>query len=478
METLKEKTARGLFWGGINNGFQQLLGFAFGIILGRLLSPTDYGMIAMITIFSLVATALQDSGFRAAIVNLKEATDNDYNSVFWFNIIVGISLYVILFFSAPFIADYYHTPALVPLCRYAFLGFVISSFGTAQAAFLTRNLMVKQQAKCGMTAVIVSNVTGVTFAWFGYGYWSVATQGIAFISINTIMMWHYSSWRPSLKIDFRPVCRMFRFSCKLLITTIISHVNNNVLNILLGRYFTAHEVGNYNQAYQWDSKAYYLVQGMLNMVAQPVFSSLTDERERQLRALRKMVRFTAFISFPLMFGLAIVSRELIVITITAKWLVSARILQVLCLSGAFIPLSTILSNLIISHGRSNIYMWCTLLLGATQIVVMMLLYRYGIFTMVIAYVILNILWFFVWQFFVHRLIGYNFLMLFRDILPYVISALAVMAVTYYVTMSIHSLVILFISRIILAVVAYYLVMKISKSEILDECMSFLKSKVK
>ena len=157
MESLKEKTAKGLFWGGMNNGIQQLLGLVFGIILGRLLSPSDYGLIAMITIFSLIATALQNSGFSTALVNEKEPKDSDYNSVFWFNILMGGSIYLILFFSAPLIADYYHEPRLVALCRYAFIGLLFSCSGVAQAAYLYKNLRAKQLAKASITATIISS---------------------------------------------------------------------------------------------------------------------------------------------------------------------------------------------------------------------------------------------------------------------------------------------------------------------------------
>ena len=146
-ETLKEKTAKGLFWGAMNNGAMQVIGLVFGIILGRLLSKEDYGMMAMINVFPLIAIALQNSGFASAIGNLKNPTANDYNSVFWFNILVGGSLYAILFFCAPFIADFYHDERLVALCRLAFINILFSSLGTAQAAFLFKNMMVKQQAK-------------------------------------------------------------------------------------------------------------------------------------------------------------------------------------------------------------------------------------------------------------------------------------------------------------------------------------------
>ena len=478
MESLKEKTAKGLFWGGLNNGVQQFLGLVFGIILGRLLSPSDYGMMAMIAVFSLIAATLQDSGFKVAIANMKHVTDNDYNSVFWFNIIVSALMYVILFFASSFIADYYHTPELVPLCRYTFLGFVIASMGISPSAYLFRNLMVKQQAKCGMTAIVISSIAGVLLAWFGFSYWALATQGLVFVAVNTTMLWHYCKWRPSLKIDFTPVKHMFKFSCKILTTTIFTHINNNVLNILLGRYFTPRQVGDYNQAYQWNSKGYSLIQGMVYQVAQPVFANLNDEGVRQLRILRKMMRFTAFISFPLMFGLALVSHEFIIVAITEKWINSAVLLQLLCVSGAFVPLSTLLSNLIISKGNSNIYMWCTLALGLVQVILMISLYPYGIRTMVIAYVILNILWLPVWHFFVRRLVGYGFLAILKDILPFCIVAACVMGLTYFITSAIPNMKVLLISRIILAALLYYGVMKIAHVSILKECTEFIKSKIK
>jgi O-antigen/teichoic acid export membrane protein len=475
MESLKEKTAKGLLWGGLNNGFQQLLGLIFGIILGRLLSPSDYGMVAMITIFTLIATALQDSGFKVAIINLKDATDNDYNSVFWFNIIASVIIYVILFFSAPLIADYYHTPALVPLARYAFIGFVIASFAIAQSAYLSRNLRVKELAKCGMAAILVSSIVGVLMAWRGFAYWSLATQSITFVLVNTVLEWHYSEWRPSMHIDFHPVVRMFSFSSKMLITTIVGHINNNVLNILLGRYFTPHEVGTYNQAYQWDNKGYSFIQGMLGQVAQPVLSSISDETGRQLRILRKMTRFTAFITFPVMFGLALVSREFIIITITAKWLASAQLLQILCFSGAFIPLSMLMSNLIISLGKSNIYMWCTITLAAVQIALMIFLSNLGIRTMVIGYTAINVVWLFVWWFFVRRLVGYDLVSLLKDIMPFCLAAAAVMLCTYVATDMLGNLKLLLVCRIVLAACLYFVIMKVARVELLDECIHFVKS---
>ena len=475
-ETLKEKTAKGLFWGGLSNGVQQLVGIVCGIIFGRLLSQADYGMMAMIAIFPLIAKELQNSGFTVALTNLKAPSHRDYNSVFWFNIIVGCSLYVILFFASPLIAEFYHEPELTKLCRYAFLVIPLSALGTAQSAVLFKNLRVRQQAKAGMFAVLISSMIGVAMAWMGFKYWSLATQSIAYIGLNTLMLWHYSPWRPTFELDFEPVKRMFPFSCKLLATNIAVHINNNVLNILLGKFFTKVVAGTYSQANTWSSKCSYLVQGMVQQVAQPVLVGLNDERERQLVVLRKMMRFTAFVAFPLMFGLALVAREFIVLAITEKWIESAKLLQYLCVSAASVPLSYLLSNMIISKGKSDIYLGCTVTLAALQMVLMWVLYRYGIQTMVLGFVALTCLWVFVWHFFTRRLTGYSLVMFLKDTVPFAVIALSVMVATHFLTLSIENLWLLLLARVIMAAILYFAILKMAHAKILDECVQFVRKR--
>lgn len=477
METLKQKTAKGLFWGGMNNVVQQAVGLAFGIVLGRLLTPEDYGMMAMISVFSLVATALQDSGFKVALANLPSPRDEDYNSVFWFNIAVGLAMYAVLFAAAPLIGSYYNTPRVVPLCRYAFLSIVLASMGTAQSAWLFKNLRAKQQAKSSMAAVVASSCVGAAMAFMGMAYWSLATQGLVYVGLNTLLQWHYSPWRPSLRgVTLGPVRRMFRFSCKILATTITTHVNNNVLNIMLGHYFTPHDAGNYNQAYQWNFKCFSLVQNMVAQVAQPVLVDLRGDGPRQLAALRKLMRFTAFISFPLLLGFGMVAREFIVLAITDRWLSSARLIQMLCVSGAFMPLCTLLSNAVISRGQSGAYFRATLALGLLDIALMAAIWPWGIRAMVGAYVALNVAWTFVWRWLVSRSMGYGLRQFLADTVPFAMAAAGVMALTWLVTSPIESLPLLLASRVAMAAALYYGVMRVARVRILDECVAFLLKK--
>ena len=250
-QSLKEKTAKGLFWGGFSNGIQQLLNLLFGIFLARLLTPADYGMVGMLAIFSLIASSIQESGFTAALVNKKEVTHNDYNAVFWFNAAISLSLYLLLFLCAPLIADFYHTPELTPLARYSFIGFFIASLGISHSAYLLRNLMVKQRALSSVIGLTVSGITGVTLAYFGFSYWGIATQSIVYVTINTACYWHFTRWQPSLQFKFTPIKEMFGFSGKLLVTNVFNHINNNLFSVILGKFYSEKEVGYYNQANKW-----------------------------------------------------------------------------------------------------------------------------------------------------------------------------------------------------------------------------------
>ena len=490
MESLKEKTAKGLFWGGMNNGVQQLLGLAFGIILGRLLDPSDYGMTAMLAVFSVIANELQSSGFKTGLINLREPKHEDYNAVFWFNIVAGVVLYVVLWFAAPLIADYYHEPKLIPLSRYVFLGFVFSSFGMAQSAYLTKQMQIKQIAKCGMTATLSSSLVSVVMAAMGFGYWALATQYLMYIAVNTMLLWYFSPWRPtiigvrsqesgvrsnlpsSVSSLLTPLKRLFPFSFRIMLSAIFTQLNNNVMNLLLGHYYGKTNTGHYNQAYQWSSKCFLLVGNMLRQVDQTVLVGLRDERERQLAVLRKMMRFTAFISFPLLFCLAMVSHEFIVLAIGEKWAFAASLLPLLCLSGAFMPLSTLLTDSVISQHRSDIYLWSTVALGVLQIAMMVGLWHQGIVVMVWAYTLLNIIWVFVWHFFVRRLMGYGLLAFLKDIVPFALAAAGVMLVTYFATQAISVLWLKLLCRVAIATLLYYAVMRLAGAVILKEVIGF------
>ena len=306
-ENLKEKTANGLLWGGISNGAQQALNLLFGIFLARLLSPADYGMVGMLTIFSLIATSLQESGFISGLNQKRDVGSADYNAVFWFNVLCSLAVYALLFFGAPLIAAWYKQPVLVPLSRLSFLSFFIASFGTAPRAWLFRNMRVKQTAFITMVSLTVSGVTGVVLAWNGFAYWGIAVQTLVYCFFVTAGSWVCAGWHPSFCIDLRPLRGMLAFSTKLLATNIFTTVNNNIFSLFFGRFYGERTVGFYNQANKWTSMGYTILTGMIWSVAQPLFARLKDDAPERLEAVfRKMMRFACFVSFPALFGLGII----------------------------------------------------------------------------------------------------------------------------------------------------------------------------
>ncbi len=478
MESLKEKTARGLFWGALNSGTMQILNLVFGIILAKQLSPGDYGVVGVLSIFSLIAGNLQSSGFTQGLTNLKNPTANDYNAVFWFNVSVSAVIYVILFFCAPVIAWYFHSPQLTALSRFVFLGFFISAFGIAHNAYMFKNIMAKERTVTGFVALVVSGVCGVVLACNGMAYWSLAWQSVLFVLVQNACRYYFTrdKWRPSLHIDFSPIRGMFSFSVKILVTTIVNTINNNVLTFIIGHKFPMAAVGNFTQANKWNTMAYNTITGTIEQVAQPVLSQISDDNEREIRVFRKLMRFTAFFSFPALFGLSLVSREFILLTIGDKWAECIPMLQVLCVGGAFFAFNTMYQQLVISSGRSDVYMWCNISQIVLQIALVLLSSAYGIFTMVVAYTVFSVLWLGVWQWQARRLIGVRFRDVAADIAPFMFAAAAVMCATYFATSFTSECLVLLPLRIVIAAVLYFFVMKVAKVEILDECLRFAKRK--
>ena len=477
-QNLKEKTAQGLFWGFLSSGGMQLLNLIIGIFLARLLSPGEYGIVGMLAIFTLLANNLQESGFGVALINIKNITHNDYNSVFWFNVGTSVLLYAILFLCAPLIAAFFHQPCLIPLSRFVFLAFIIASFCISPNAMLVRDLKMKEKAITSLSALIISGTVAVVMAIKGFSYWSLATQQVFYNVVICFGRYYYTRWCPTFKIDFTPVKRMFSFSYKVLITTVLTTINNNVLTVIFGRLFPAQAVGNFTQANKWNTMANQLVTNTVAQVAQPVLTRVTDDNERQRRIFGKMLRFTAFLAFPALFGLAMVAPQVILLAIGDKWVDSIPLLQILCISGAFIPLYTVYQNLFLSQGKSDIYMWLTISQIAIMLIAVLACHKMGITAMVIAFACINIMWLLAWQVFAHRLIGYRFVSMLRDLLPFMLIALAVMGLTYLVTRSISNMYILLIARILLAAALYVITMKLLHARILEECIEFILSRNK
>lgn len=483
-EDLKNKTARGLGWGLVNNGSTQLLNLVFGIVLARLLTPADYGIVGVLTVFTLIAGNLQAGGFTQGLCNMKNPEHKDYNSVFWFNISVSACLYATLFLCAPLIADFFNAPELLWLSRFTFLVIPISALSTIAGAYMFKNLMVKQNAILGIVALLCSGTVGIVLAFLDFSYWALAWQQVTYTTVITVGRYTVCPFRPSIHFTFEPVKKMFSFSVKMMLTTILNSLSQQILTFILGNIFGKRNqmsvVGNYSQANKWNMMASDMLRNTIAQVAQPVMAEVRDDKERSLRVLRKMIRFTAFLSFPAMFGLALVSEEFILTTIGEKWLVSANMLRVLAVAGSTLPIYAMLQNVAISHGRSGVYMWLNLVQILVQIGLVFLLKDKDIEVMVLAVSIFTGVYLFVWHAFTKNMTAqYSFFAFLKDIVPFALIAAVTMAATWLLTNytigNTHYIILLFV-RIVLAAGIYAAIMYFSKAEIMKECMNFIRKK--
>lgn len=474
--TLKEKTAKGLFWGGISNGTQQILGVVFGIFLARILNADDYGLVAMLAIFTGIANTIINSGFSVALTNKQDATHSDYNAVFWFSLLVGLALYSILFLSAPLIARFFGRPELTNLSRVIFISFLFSGVATVPYTILYKRLMVKQQALIDITAISVSGIVGVTLAIQGFAYWAIALQNVTYIVLSSSLRCMVSPWRPTLRIDLSPLREFFSFSFKLFLTNIFMQIQNNLFSVVLGKFYNATQSGYYSQGFKWALMGNQVIAGMISQVAQPVIVQVNDDRERQLNVFRKMIRFTSFIAFPALLGLAFVAEEFIVIALGHKWLPSVPFLQMFCVWVIAGCIGVVYTYLLLAHGKSDVYMKITILMAVLQLLIVAGMYPFGLFPMVTGYILVSIAGVFIWHSYARKLIAFRFRDFIKDISPYLIISSGCIGVAWIATMRVENIYLLITLKVIITTLLYIAAMKLSNAVIFRELVSFLRRK--
>lgn len=475
-QTLKEKTAKGLFWGGLSNGLMQVFNFAFGIILANLLLPAEYGLVALLGIFSSLASILQEGGFISALNQKENPTQADYNAVFWFSSLMGLGLYVLGFLCAPLIADYFNEERLTDLARYSFIAFFIAGLNIAPKALLFRQIRVRESSAISICSLLLSGTVGVAMAFAGFSYWGLATQGVVYVLVNTALTFWRARWRPSLHFDFSPLRGLMSYSGKLMLTNMLTVVNANFFNFILGRLYSPTAVGNFSQANKWTTMGYSTLSGMVAGIAQPLFVKVDDNTDRQVAVFRKLLRFTALLSFPAMLGFSLVAPELIVIAIGTKWAESAHILQVLCLWGAIVPISIIFSNYLLARGRSDIYMWSTLALVVAQLIAVLASSLWGMEVMFRSFVVVNILWLLVWHWFVRRELPLRFRFVLRDLAPYALLSIMLCLAAHFLFMGVPNIYLRFVYKVAFVGTLYLGTLYFSGSVILREGIAFLLKK--
>ncbi|GHT54593.1 lipopolysaccharide biosynthesis protein [Bacteroidia bacterium] len=476
--TLKQKTAKGLLWGSISSSMQLIISLACGIVFARVLSQEDYGLTAVLSVFIAVSGVLIESGFTTGLINRKKIEYADYNAVFWVSLLLGLSIYLILFLAAPLIAAFFDDNRLIILSRIMFLWIISSSLSIAPGALMQKELKIKSRAIVSVCSIFTSSIIGIIIVLLGYGYWGIVVQLVSQSIVSAILLWCFSSWHPNFSFDFQPIKEIFPFSIKMLLTGLITQINANILTVFLGRLFTKNELGTYTQGNKWSGLTTTFVSGIIQGVAQPVFVEAGNNPERQANVFRKMLRFCSFISFPLLFGLAFISPELIPILITDKWLDSILIMQLTCIWGAFSVIGNLYTQLVISHGKSNIYFWNTIILGITQIILLLCIHSWGITRMLIGFLFINFSWLIIWHYYANKFIRLRFRDVMKDIMPYLLITCIAIGCSYFISLYIENIYIRCIQKIVTTAAMYLLVTWQMNSVIFKESIDYILKKTK
>ena len=355
-ESLKNKTVKGVGWSFIDNLSSSGITFLVGLVLARLLTPSEYGIMAILTIFIAVSNSIVDSGFSNALIRKTDARRVDYNTVFLFNLLVSGLLYVVLFLAAPAISRFFKEPLLVEVMRVIGWVLVINALAIIPRTLFVKEVNFKTQTKISLIASISSGVIGIGMAWTGMGVWSLVGQQLSRQLLNTLFLWIYCTWRPAWEFSMQSFKELFGFGSKILLSGLLNTIFNEIYSLVIGRCYTSAQLGQYTRANQFNQIFSSNLTTVIQRVSYPVLSSIQDESERLREAYRKVIKSTMLISFACMLGLAAVARPLILILIGEKWLPAVGFLQIICFSGMLYPLHAINLNILQVKGRSDLFL--------------------------------------------------------------------------------------------------------------------------
>lgn len=347
---------KGMVWSSIEKICVQGVSFIVGIILARLLTPSDYGLIGMLSIFLAISQKFIDGGLPSALIQKKDCTDVDYSTVFVTNIAMAVLFYTILFFCAPLIANFYNEPILKDLTRVIALNFILGSFNTIQRTKLYKAVDFKSLAKINVSSSLISGVTGITLAYSGFGVWALVAQGIVSTIVNVILLPFFSKWNFSLRFSKKSLKRLFGYGSKLMISAFYSIIINNISTMFIGKTYNSAQLGYYTRGQGYPSLIANTVYSVLGSVSFPILSNLQDDKERFLRLYKKGLFMIALVVFPPLILLALLAKPLVIILLTEKWLPCVIFIQIMCIARLFYPLSALNLNVLNAVGRSDLSM--------------------------------------------------------------------------------------------------------------------------
>lgn len=355
-ETLKKKAVNSLLWRIVEQGGKQGIFFVISLVLARLIMPDQFGLVAMLTVFTGVAGVFIDSGFTTALIRKNDRTQEDCSTIYWFNIVISIICYLILFFCAPLVADFYGIKELASILRVTSLSLIIGSFAGVQRTLLTAEMDFKAMTKLNLAALIISGATGIILAYLDFKVWALVIQGLMQNFVNTIMVIVKVKWHPSLIFSKRSFKEFFGFGSKLLASSLLDTIYTNIYNIVIGKVFKASDLAFYNRAQSLTSLSANMPTGVLQSVTYPTLCKLQDDEEALKNGYRKMLKISAFVVFPLCVGIGAVAYPLINVLYTDVWIYAATLLSIIVFAGMWYPIHSINLNYLIVKGKSNLFL--------------------------------------------------------------------------------------------------------------------------
>lgn len=475
-ESLRKKTLYGMSWSFAENLSQQGIQFVIGVLIARVLSPSDYGMVGMLAIFTAISQTLINSGFSTAIVRKTDRTQTDLSTAFWFNMAVGLALYLILFLSGPLIARFYNEPLLSDLIKVTALTLILNSLCIVQQALFTIKMDFKTQAKISVTASLVTGITGVAMAYNGFGVWSIVWPGVAGGAVRCVMLWVSSKWRPDKVFSKRSFRELFSFGSKLLVSGLIDTLYNNIYPIIIGKKFSATDLGYYSRADGYSQLPATTITGVLQRVTFPMLCEIQDDMARLENVYRRLLRLSAFVVFPAMTGLAAIAEPLIRFMITDKWLMCVPYLQILCIAIMWHPIHAINLNLLQVKGRSDLFLRLEILKRIIGILIIIIAVPFGIIWMCVGKIISSIFCLIINTYYTGKLIHVGFIKQMKDLLPILFLSLFNGAVVLGISCLINNTALQVIIGLITGVVIYTTTAYILKFKELDFILETFKIK--
>lgn len=459
MSKIKEDTLSGVKWTTIERCFQQGIQFIIGIVLARLLSPSDFGVVGMLAIFITISQTIIDGGFSNALIRKLNCKDIDYSTTFYFNIIFGILLYTVLFLSAPFIALFFKTPILCNLLRVLAITVFINSLTIVQIARLTKSLDFKSQAIATIVSVLSSGTLGVSLAYYGLGVWALVGQSVTAAIIKCFIIWIYAKWIPIMKFSVDSFRELFSFGSKLLSSNLINAIYSQLTTIAIGRFYTSKDLGYYTRGQQFAHLPSMTITEMLGKVTFPILSKLQDDNSRLIAVYRKYISITSMIIFFCMCLLIAISKPLIITILSNKWANSVIYLQLFSFAYMFEHISKLNLNLLQVKGRSDLYLKLEIMKKIIAITIMLLSIKFGVIYICLSVVIYSQIALIINTYYTGKLFKLGYFTQIKDFGKYLVFSLASCIPAYCLTFVNINEIIKLAFGIFLSFTIYYLLLR-------------------